>query len=82
MNLLAHCPVGAVPDSEPGSGDEDSQETVDASADAAEDTALKLRKRAGLPELEADGLPSTVAPKYLNLVSRNKPPRNIGKFTR
>lgn len=66
--VLVHCPVGGDGDSESGSGQEDSQETIDPTEDAARDTAVKLRKRAGLPELEADGLPSSVATKYLNLV--------------
>ena len=42
-------------------------ETIDGAADEAADRAAVLRKRAGLPELCLDVLPSTIAMKLLTL---------------
>ena len=79
--VLVHCPVGGDGDSESGSGQEDSQETVDPEEDAAQDVAAKLRKRAGLPELEADGLPSSVATKYLILVKVTRSKTTVPNYS-
>lgn len=42
-------------------------ETIYGEADEAEDRAAVLRKRAGLPELSLDVLPSAIAMKLLTL---------------
>ena len=48
--------------------DEDSSEdTIDPEKDRAEDEASKQRKRAGLPQITVDTLPSTIATKMLKL---------------
>lgn len=41
--------------------------SVDAKAAAADETAAKIRKRAGLPEVDADTLASSIANKMLTL---------------
>ena len=47
-------------------------------AEVAESNARALRKKAGLPELELDALPSTIVPKILWLVKiLNKKPKTI-----
>ena len=51
--------------------DEDSEETVDPEEDEAKDNAAVQRKRAGVPELELDQLPSSVALKMMNLIYNN-----------
>ena len=46
----------------------DSDEGDDHTALAAEERAAKIRKKAGLPELDPDMLPSTIALKMLSLI--------------
>lgn len=51
--------------------DEDSdEETIDPDKDKADDEATKQRKRAGLPQLTVDTLPSTIATKMMKLDCR------------
>ena len=47
--------------------DEDSDDTIDPEKDRAEDEASKQRKRAGLPQITVDTLPSTIATKMMKL---------------
>ena len=42
-------------------------EEINADEDHREEAALKLRKKAAIPELEVDMLPSVIAPKMLFL---------------
>ena len=54
-----------------GGSEDDSDLDMDAAqckARDAEERALKERQKAGLPELELDQLPSTVAPKMMRLI--------------
>ena len=53
--------------------DDDDSETVDPEQDAANDNAAVQRKRAGVPELELDQLPSSVALKMMNLIWKYVP---------
>lgn len=69
-----HAPVGNDEPSEDESVSE--EDSFDPLAQAAEETAAKVRKRAGLPELVADALPSTVAMKMMILFL------NLSKFSR
>jgi hypothetical protein len=41
---------------------------IDPERDAMDDLAAKQRKRAGLPELQLDQLPSSIAQKLMNLI--------------
>ena len=47
--------------------DLDSDATVDAEEAEGENQATKARKRAGIPEVDVDQLPSSVANKMMNL---------------
>ena len=49
-------------------GDEESDASFDPADNAAEESAAKLRKRAGVPELELDQLPSAITIKTLTLI--------------
>ena len=44
----------------------DSENSIDPEEDAREDHAAKLRKKAGLPQIDVDTVPSTIATKMLN----------------
>ena len=61
-------------DDERSAGDDDSESdseaTVDPEKDEEEDLASKQRKRAGVPELELDQKPSTIAQKMMNLITK------------
>lgn len=48
---------------------ESDSEEIDPDQDKAQDEAAKQRKRAGLPELTVDTLPSSIATKMMNLDS-------------
>ncbi len=61
MGLIS-IPIGGAD----GSGESDSDE-IDPEKDKAQDEASKQRKRAGLPELTVDTLPSSIATKMMNL---------------
>ena len=43
---------------------------MDGEEDAAQEAAGKLRRKAGLPEVQLDGLPSASAIKMLNLIEK------------
>ena len=61
-----YAPVGNDEDSEAEMLSE--EDSFDPVQQAAEESAAKVRKRAGLPEIVADALPSTIALKMLNLI--------------
>ena len=62
-----YAPLGHDAPSEDESASE--AESFDPLQQAAEETAAKVRKRAGLPEIVADALPSAIAMKMMNLFS-------------
>lgn len=47
---------------------EDSEdESIDPSEDERQDNFAKQRKKAGLPEIDVNSVPSTISPKMMNL---------------
>lgn len=56
------CPVGDVPQDP-----ESDLETIDPSEDERQDNLAKQRKKAGLPEIDVNSVPSTLSPKMMNL---------------
>ena len=45
----------------------DDSEQIDPYEDERQENLAKQRKKAGLPELDVNSVPSTIAPKMLNL---------------
>lgn len=50
-----------------GQDDDSDQSTIDPEEDKAHDEATKQRKRAGLPQITVDTLPSSVSNKMMKL---------------
>ncbi len=62
-------PIG---DSDDGSDSQENPESVQ-----AEETAAKICKKAGLPEIQLDALPSSLSTKFMNLRLRKNRPLSI-----
>lgn len=50
-----------------GDQESDSDDTIDAEGDQAEEQRIKMMKKAGLPQFCADTLPSSIATKMMTL---------------
>ena len=71
MSLLHGLWLSAIPKKElefPIGNETSDDFEIDPERDAMDDLAAKQRKRAGLPELQLDQLPSSIAQKLMNLI--------------